>query len=257
MLILLSPAKSLDFETPVAGAPRTLPQFAADARRLVTLLRRQTPADLSALMSISPQLAALNHERYRQWSPKFPPERSRSALFAFAGDVYTGLDARTCDPAGIEWASAHVRILSGLYGLLRPLDAIQPYRLEMGTRLPNPRGADLYAFWGSRLTDAVNGLLAADPAPLLVNLASQEYFGAIQPGDVNAAIVTPTFRELRGGKYRFISFAAKKARGAMTRHLIDARATDADAIRAFDRDGYRFDEALSNDHEWVFTRPAA
>lgn len=256
MLILLSPAKSLDFESAVADVPATTPEFAAETKRLIGILRKQTPAGLSALMSISPQLAALNHARNRQWSSAYPPERSRSAIFAFNGDVYTGLNARSCDDGALAWAQEHIRILSGLHGLLRPFDLIQPYRLEMGTRLANPRGKDLYAFWGGKPTAAVNELLAAEPAPLLVNLASQEYFAAIRPGDLKARLLTPTFRERRNGQYRFVSFSAKKARGAMARYLMDVRADDADAIRAFDRDGYCYNESMSSDHEWTFTRNA-
>ena len=257
MLVIISPAKTLDFETPATTRRHSVPSFLPRSKRLVDSLRHQSPADLARLMGISSRLADLNYQRYSEWQTPFSPENAKQAMLAFKGDVYQGLDADSFTERDLTWAQKHVRILSGLYGLLRPLDLIQPYRLEMGTRLPTDVGRDLYAFWGGQLTDALNAALADEAGgrrPVLVNLASNEYYGALEPERIDARIVTPTFKELRRGRYQFVSFSAKRARGMMTRYVIKERVRSLRALRAFDWDGYAFSETLSQGDDWVFLR---
>ncbi len=256
MLLLISPAKTLDFESPLPKVRPTQPEHLADAARLVAVLRARTPAELSDLMHISPTLGALNADRFGAWQTPFTPANARPALFAFRGDVYQGLQADTLGSRDIHWAQRHLRILSGLYGLLRPLDLIQAYRLEMGTRLAFDGFRNLYDFWGSRLTAAVNAELARTRRPVLLNLASQEYFGAIDAKAIDARIVTPTFKELRNGRYQFLSMFGKRARGLMARYVIERRMTAPDDLQAFDVDGYRFAPELSQGDDWVFVRDA-
>ena len=232
----------------------TQPAQLTQSRKLIRRLRQLDSDDLSSLMSISDNLAELNHKRFKQWKTPFKPENARQALFAFKGDVYVGLDAYSLDQAGIDFAQQHLRILSGLYGILRPLDLMQPYRLEMSTRLDTEAGANLYQFWDGRITRALNQELEQSSANTLVNLASNEYFKAVKPKQLKADIVTPTFREYRKGEYRFISFSAKKARGLMARYIIDQRIDEAEALRDFDYEGYRFNPKLSGERDWVFTR---
>jgi hypothetical protein len=254
MLMLISPAKTLDFASPLPRVTAGEPAFLEAAAELVGVLRERSPEDLAELMHISPTLGELNARRFHEWHRPFTTANARPALFAFKGDVYQGLDAGSLRTPDIRWAERHLRILSGLYGLLRPLDLIQPYRLEMGTRLAHGALRDLYAFWGTRLTDAVNAELAGQRRPVLVNLASQEYFRAIDPGRISARIITPTFKELRNGRHQFISMFGKRARGLMARYAIDHRITSPAALQRFDVDGYRFSEALSDGDEWVFVR---
>ena len=253
MLIVLSPAKRLDFTDPDPALPATARRFVEDTASLAVTAGRQTRADLRKLMGISEDLARLNQERFKTFDPN-ALDTGIQAAFAFAGDVYQGLEARTLDAAGLTFAQDHVRILSGLYGLLRPLDRIQPYRLEMGVRLRTRRGQSLYDFWGDRLSRQLNADAEGQAHPVVVNLASQEYFGAIDAKALKIPVVTPHFREEKDGESRIISFFAKKARGTMTRFAIDERIEDPQALKAFDRDGYRFDKAASTGTDWIFTR---
>jgi hypothetical protein len=256
MLLLISPAKTLDFDSPLPNVRPTQPDHLAEAARLVAVLRARSPAELSELMHISPALGALNADRFGAWQTPFTPANARPALYAFRGDVYQGLQADTLGSRDIQWAQRHLRILSGLYGLLRPLDLIQAYRLEMGTRLAFDGFRNLYEFWAPRLTTAVNAELARTRHPVLLNLASQEYFGAIDRKAVAARIVTPTFKELRNGRYQFLSMFGKRARGLMARYVIERRMTAPDDLQAFDVDGYRFAPELSQGDDWVFVRDA-
>lgn len=256
MIIVLSPAKSLDYETPPHIDTHTLPQFIDQARLLIEQLRGLTPAQVGSLMRISDPLAALNAQRYADWSPKSTTGNAKQAILAFNGDVYGGFDAKRLSSQDLAFAQRHVRILSGLYGVLRPLDLLQPYRLEMGTRLANVRGRDLYAFWGERVTEALNDLLARQPAAerALVNLASEEYFKVIKPRLLEAPLITPVFEDWKSGKYKIISFYAKRARGLMARYAVEHRIRRAEALKAFDSEGYAFDEHVSSESIWVFRR---
>jgi len=220
MLFLLSPAKSLDYETPVGEVPHTLPLFVKQSTRLIRLLRQQSVQGISELMDLSEALSTLNVKRYKAWRTTFTPENSKQAALAFDGDVYGGLDAKTLKARDLAWAQDHVRILSGLYGVLRPLDWMQPYRLEMGTRLANEGGSNLYKFWGAQISEFLNQELAADKTPVVVNLASQEYFKAVDLKALKARVVECVFEEHRNGQYKVISFMAKRARGLMARYAV-------------------------------------
>jgi cytoplasmic iron level regulating protein YaaA (DUF328/UPF0246 family) len=252
MLIVLSPAKSLDLDTPPTTDQRTTPQFIDRAAELIRVLKAYSPAQIGALMSISDPLAVLNVTRYAGWHPDHGD--ARQAVMSFDGDVYTGLDARSLKPKALAYVQDHVRILSGLYGVLRPLDQMHPYRLEMGTRLANPRGKDLYAFWGETVTDALNEALAASGASALVNLASEEYFKSVKPKLLKAPLVVPVFEDWKNGKYKIISFFAKRARGMMARYAAERGITDPQKLKKFDVDGYAFDASVSTEKEWVFRR---
>jgi cytoplasmic iron level regulating protein YaaA (DUF328/UPF0246 family) len=254
MLIVLSPAKRLDFTAPPIDLPATQPRFATDTANLARTARNLTQADLRRLMSISADLAKLNQERFRAFNAAANEEGLQAAV-AFAGDTYQGLDARSLDPDAMDWGQDRLRILSGLYGLLRPLDRIQPYRLEMGVRLKTRRGESLYDFWGARISKQLNADAEGMADPTLVNLASQEYFGAIDRKALKLPVITPHFREGSQEDSRIISFFAKRARGAMARYAIDQRIDDVEGLKAFDRDGYRFDPASSTANDWVFIRP--
>lgn len=253
MLLVLSPAKTLDFTPAPAELPTSAPQMRADTAALAAATRRLKAADLKRLMGVSDRLAELNAARFKAFDPKAEAGGVPAAL-AFAGDVYDGLSARTLGVADLEWAQARVRILSGLYGLLRPLDRIQPYRLEMGTRLATRRGASLYAFWGDRLAKALNAAAAGHPDSTLVNLASQEYFAAVARKALKLPVVTCHFRQERDGELRNISFFAKTARGLMTRYAVDRRLEHPEALKDFDVAGYRFRAELSGSANWVFVR---
>lgn len=257
MLIVLSPAKTLDYDSPPTTRRHTLPDYVDESRALVERMREFDPPALAGLMSISDTLAALNVARFSEWQLPLEPGRAKQAVLAFAGDVYDGLDARTLDRKALDWTQKHVRILSGLYGLLRPLDLMLPYRLEMGTRVANPRGRDLYAFWGDRLASALSDELDRHAHPVLVNLASDEYFKAVAPKALRHPVVQPVFQELRGGAWKIVSFSAKRARGAMTRFAVDERIDDPEGLKDFDRDGYRFDAEASDAVRWYFRREAA
>ena len=259
MLAILSPAKTLDFESRLTTAKFSEPDFVRESSTLIEHLRKYSTDEVASLMGISDKLAELNHRRYAEWSPEFSREDSRPAILAFKGDVYIGLDGQSLGPRDLTWAQQHLRILSGLHGLLRPLDRIHPYRLEMGTRLPTEAGQDLYQFWGGRVTAALNDALAAQKSsrerePILINLASNEYYKVLQEADIDARIIHISFREWKNGKYRFLSFFAKKARGSMARYMIDHRINTLKGLRAFDYDGYEFNQTLSDPDHWVFTR---
>jgi cytoplasmic iron level regulating protein YaaA (DUF328/UPF0246 family) len=253
MLIVLSPAKSLNFED-APPAPLTTPQLLDDIAELAKTTRRLSGAELKRLMGISDKLAQLNRARFQAFDPAC--EDGVQAAFAFAGDVYQGLQARTLDKKALAYAQDHIRILSGLYGVLRPLDAIQPYRLEMGIRLKTRRGSDLYKFWRGRVTETLHGELEGHKDPTLVNLASQEYFGAVDPETLGRPVVTCHFREVKDGEARIVSFYAKKARGLMARFAADRRIDKAADLKAFDGAGYAYDAGRSTEADWTFVRDA-
>ena len=215
-----------------------------------------TPADIQSLMGVSEKIANLNHERFMNWHPEFTSNNAKQALLAFKGDVYTGLDADTLDAGGLKFAQKHLRILSGLYGLLRPLDLMQPYRLEMGLRLKNRGGKNLYEFWGDDIAKAVQSALGKSGSPLLINLASNEYFKSVNAKSLDAEIITPVFKDLKQDKYKMISFYAKKARGLMARYIIDQRLNEPDGLKSFDSEGYYFSDQQSTERELVFLRDA-
>ena len=255
MLFLLSPAKSLDYDTPLPeGLPHTLPAFVPDSTRLIEVLREQSPQQVASLMSISDPLAALNVARYAAWKPRFTARNARQAVMAFNGDVYEGLQARTLSPEDLDWAQQHLAILSGLYGVLRPLDWMQPYRLEMGTRLATDAGSNLYQFWGTRIAEHLNQRLAADATPVVVNLASQEYFKSVDLQTLKARVVECVFEDCKGGQYKIISFHAKRARGLMARWAIQRRAATPRQLEGFDLEGYAFHPAASAPDRLVFRR---
>ncbi len=254
MLAVISPAKTLDFESTCPPHKASECDYLASADELITLLRKKTRAQLAELMSISPALADLNYGRYSAWSLPLTEDNARAAIFAFKGDVYTGLTLDTYSSADLRFAQKHLRILSGLYGLLRPLDLMSPYRLEMGTALKTKQGKNLYEFWGGGLTEGVNAALTKSGSAVLVNLASQEYFKAVPTGRLEGRIVTPHFREKKNGEYKIVSFFAKKARGMMVDYIIKNAITDPEPMKSFDTDGYRFNPALGDSDNWVFTR---
>lgn len=250
--MILSPAKRLDFSDPATEVPATAHRMTEDVRSLSVTARRQTQADLRRLMGISADLAKLNQARFKAFDPD--SEEGLQAALAFAGDVYQGLDARSLAADDLAWAQDRLRILSGLYGLLRPLDRIQPYRLEMGTRLKTRRGSSLYDFWGDRISKSLNADAEGHSDPTLVNLASQEYFGAVDAKALKLPVVNIHFREEKDGESRIISFFAKKARGTMARYAIENRIDRAEDLKAFDRDGYGFQASPSTENDWIFTR---
>lgn len=254
MLSIISPAKTLDFETPPSTDQYTQPDYLEQSRELINILRGYSPQQLAELMGISNKLAGLNTARYTKWSTPFDLDNAKQAIQAFQGDVYTGLEASTFSAEDNAFAQVHLRILSGLYGLLRPLDLIQPYRLEMGTRLPSAAGKDLYAFWRDRLTRDLETAIAQSGSNILVNLAPNEYSKAIEIKRLSARVVTPVFKDAKKGQYKIISFYAKKARGLMSAWLIRNRIDSPDAIESFDIDGYRFNSAMSEGDTLVFTR---
>ncbi len=254
MLVVISPAKTLDFENPAITKQCTTPDFLTDSEELMGVLRQLSREELSGLMKISPKLADLNYDRNQIWSPPFSTQNAKQAVLVFKGDVYQGLQAETFTKANFNYAQKHLRILSGLYGLLRPLDLIQAYRLEMGTKLNNAKGKNLYDFWGLKITQAINQNLADLQADVLVNLASNEYFKAIKPKALNATIITPVFKDFKNGQYKIISFFAKKARGYMSAYIIKNKITKAAKLKNFDTAGYVYNEALSEGNNWVFTR---
>jgi cytoplasmic iron level regulating protein YaaA (DUF328/UPF0246 family) len=254
MLFLLSPAKSLDYDTPLQGQPHTPPLFVAQSKALIDVLRTQTPLQIAELMDLSDKLAALNVARYQAWSSRATPKNARQAALAFDGDVYGGLDAKTLAPDALGWAQDHVCILSGLYGVLRPLDLMQPYRLEMGTRLANSGGKDLYKFWGTRIADYLNTRLKADISPVVVNLASQEYFKAVDTKALKARVVECVFEETKAGQHKVVSFFAKRARGLMARYAVTHQLLTPEQLRAFDLEGYAWDAKASTPERLVFRR---
>ena len=254
MLILLSPAKSLDYTTPPQVSQYTQPAFLKQSETLIKQLRKLSPADIAGLMDLSDQLALLNFNRYADWHLPFTPENAKQAVLAFDGDVYDGMAARSMSADDLEFAQRQVRILSGLYGILKPLDLMQPYRLEMGTRFANKAGKDLYAFWGETLLAAINAELAAMPRPVMVNLASEEYFKAAVGRKVAGTVIQPVFEDWKNGKYKIISFYAKRARGLMTRYAVLNRLTEPEGLKDFDLDGYAHAPEVSDATTWVFRR---
>lgn len=254
MLLLISPAKTLDFDSKAQTSAFTQCQFLEDSQLLINDLRQLDDSEVSALMKISAQLGELNGGRFRHWQLPFNLENAKQALLAFKGDVYTGLAAEEFSSKDLRFAQQHLRILSGLYGLLRPLDLIQAYRLEMGTKFSNPRGKNLYNFWGSTLTEAINQQLSKETDGVVLNLASNEYFKAVKTKNLQGKVITPVFKDLKNGQYKIISFYAKKARGMMAAYVIKNRLTDAEQVKHFDTTGYEFQVSLSSDVDWVFTR---
>ncbi|WP_343742370.1 peroxide stress protein YaaA [Herbaspirillum huttiense] len=254
MLIVLSPAKSLDYDTPPTTDLHTTPAFVPRSAELIEVLKTKSPAEIGSLMGISDQLSVLNVNRYASWSRKFTTKNAKQAVLAFNGDVYEGLDAGSLKARQLDYLQNHVRILSGLYGMLRPLDLMQPYRLEMGTKLANPGGKDLYAFWGDEITEALNDELAAQKTPVLVNLASEEYFKVVKPKLLKAQVISPVFEDWKGGKYKIISFYAKRARGLMARYAAEKKISQPEKLKAFDVEGYAFAPEASSESSWVFRR---
>jgi len=257
MLMVISPAKTLDYETPPATQRFTQPQYLDHSQELILQLRDLTPAQISELMHVSDKIGGLNAARFGGWTPAFTPENAKQALLAFKGDVYTGMNAQTLSEADFDYAQQHLRMLSGLYGLLRPLDLMMPYRLEMGTKLANARGKDLYAFWGTRISEWLNEALADQGDDVLLNLASNEYFSAVKRSALNARIINTEFKDLKNGQYKIISFYAKKARGLMSRFVIEERINDPAALKQFDVQGYRYSAEQSKPDTLVFLRDHA
>lgn len=254
MLALISPAKTLDYETALPTDTYTQPRLLEQSQQLIDVCSKLSATEIASLMTLSEKIANLNVERFRDWNAEFDFSNARQALFAFKGDVYTGLDAYHLKDHDIDFAQQHLRMLSGLYGLLRPLDLMMPYRLEMGTKLKNSRGNNLYEFWGSIITDQINQDLAEIDAKLLVNLASDEYYKSVNEKKIQAEIIKPVFLDQKNGKYKVISFYAKKARGLMARYLIENKLSQVEQLKAFDSEGYYFDAESSSDKELVFKR---
>ena len=254
MLTVISPAKTLDFDTPTVTNAFTQPVHLTQSRKLVRRMRQLSGQELSKLMHVSENIADLNQQRFKQWKTPFKPDNARQAIFAFKGDVYIGLDAYTMTKQNVEFAQDHLRILSGLYGVLRPLDLMQAYRLEMGTRIDTDMGNNLYQFWNGRITRTLNQELKQSGSNALINLASNEYFKSIKPKLLKADVITPVFKDYNKSKYQVIGFFAKKARGLMARYIIDNEIDDPAALKDFGAEGYAFNKAMSDSHEWVFTR---
>ena len=254
MLLVISPAKNLDYETASVTNTATQPAMLAQAQQLIEQLRPLAPHDVSALMKLSDKLGQLNYDRFQDWSQPFTKDNAKQAMLAFNGDVYTGLDANSFSAADFKFAQQHLRILSGLYGLLRPLDLMQAYRLEMGTKFQNSAGKNLYEFWGEHITDALNQQLQKANTQTLVNLASNEYFKSVKPKQLKADIITPVFKDWKTDKYKIISFYAKKARGLMARYIIQNQLTEIEQLQGFDLGGYGYSAELSTAKEMVFTR---
>lgn len=257
MLIVLSPAKTLAMEVPAVTIKSSLPEFIVHSAQLIAILTTFSPAQIASLMRISDPLAALNFARYANWTQEFSPQNAKQAILAFNGDVYTGLAAATLSTGQLDYTQSHVRILSGLYGLLRPLDLMQPYRLEMGTRLVTARGKNLYAFWDDIVTTALNEVLLKYNYSALINLASEEYFKVIKPDLLSVPVITPVFEDWKNGKYKIISFYAKRARGMMARYAALHDVTQPKQLQAFDMEGYVFNADGSSEHNWLFRRKLA
>ena len=257
MLFILSPAKNLNDKDPAPISEYSQPDLLHEAETLMAQLRQLAPQELAELMHVSDKIAALNFERNHLWHTPFTPDNAKQALYMFNGDVYEGIDAYTLSPNSIHYLQQHIRLLSGLYGLLRPLDLMQAYRLEMGTPFANTRGKNLYEFWGKRITALLNHTLQQQHASTLINLASQEYYKALQAPDIAANIITPIFKDQKNGQYKIISFFAKRARGLMVRYAAEHQITQPEALKNFDYEGYAYNEAASSPNEWVFLRQEA
>lgn len=255
MLILISPAKNMNFDPAPSAPAATKPVFLKEAREIAAAARALSPAKLKKLMSISDKLAALNHERFAAFRGDGKSNAQKQAALAFNGEVYLGLDAKTMTGKDYAFAQEHLRILSGLYGLLRPLDAIEPYRLEMGSGFKNPRGKNLYDFWGDQISKEINKTLKGNKSPIVINLASQEYFAVVDRAALHATVITPTFKDEKDGKFRALQFFAKRARGSMARWMIDHRIDSAEDLKECNADGYQFRKDLSGETDWLFTRP--
>ena len=254
MLLVVSPAKNLDYDSSLATKKFSQPTLLDHSESLISACVKLSPAEISSLMSISDKLAGLNAARFGQWQQPFTVENARQAVLAFNGDVYTGLDAASFSEQDFNYAQNHMRILSGLYGLLKPLDLMQAYRLEMGSKLVNERGTNLYQFWGNIITDELNAAIAQQGDKVLINLASNEYFKAVKKKQLHADIITPAFKDWKNGQYKMISFYAKKARGLMARYIIQNQIKNLESLKAFDLGGYQYSEELSKGNDWVFTR---
>lgn len=254
MILVISPAKTLDYEPQTFTKKSTTPDFLDDSQELIDKLSKMSTAQVAKLMGISDKLAQLNVQRYREWEVPFTAENAKQAVLAFKGDVYQGFEFDAWKAADFTFAQKHLRILSGLYGVLRPLDLMQPYRLEMGTKLKTGRGKNLYEFWGRTITDALNEVIRSTRSKAFVNLASNEYFDSVQSDDLKAPIITPVFKDEKNGKYKIISFFAKKARGMMANYIVRNRVTKPDKLREFDVAGYRFDPDSSDDHTFTYLR---
>ena len=254
MLAILSPAKTLDYETPLKTKLNSQPIYGRESNQLIKTLRTFEPLEVASLMKISDKLADLNHKRYVEWRNKPAESKTRPAALAFKGDVYQGLEAQSFNDNDLKFAQRHLRILSGLYGLLRPLDVIQPYRLEMGTKLKTSKGQNLYDYWGTKLTDGLNEALKESKEGTLVNLASNEYFGAVQPELLEGSLLNIGFKEKRNGQLKFVSFSAKKARGLMANFIIKERVKKPEDLKSFDLENYRFNAKMSSELEWTFSR---
>ena len=254
MLIVISPAKTLDYDTPPKTKVFTTPDYLDYSQRLIKRLRQLSTLDISELMKVSSKIAELNFDRYESWKKPFTEKNAKQAILAFKGDVYTGLDAETFKADDFKFAQNHLRVLSGLYGLLRPLDLMQPYRLEMGTKLDTEEGKNLYDFWGSVITEGLNKQLKKIKSDTLINLASNEYFKSVKPKELDATIITPAFKEYKGGEYKMIGIYAKKARGLLSRYIIQNKLSDPEDIKSFNEEGYRFNKTLSKGNNWVFAR---
>ncbi|WP_444906839.1 peroxide stress protein YaaA [Microbulbifer sp. SSSA008] len=254
MLIVISPAKTLDYESDIPSLETTQPDFLKESAALIKELRELSPQQVSSLMKISDKLGVLNYDRFQTWKRPFTDNNARPALLAFKGDVYTGLEAETMGKRDFAYAQKHLRMLSGLYGLLRPLDLMQPYRLEMGTKFENAKGKNLYEFWGDKITEALNAQLQGVKSRELVNLASNEYFKSVKTKQLDTQVITPHFKDLKNGQYKMISFFAKKARGMMSRWAIDQRVKKAEELKGFDVAGYVYNPNMSTEWDWVFTR---
>ena len=254
MLIVVSPAKTLDYESPLVTSRFTQPELLDHSAALITRARQLSPDQIASLMKISDKLAGLNAARFAEWQPDFTPANARQALLAFKGDVYTGLAVEDFSEADLDFAQAHLRMLSGLYGVLRPLDLMMPYRLEMGIRLENPRGKDLYQFWGETITEKLNQALRDQGDDIVINLASDEYFKSVKTPKLQGQLIKPVFLDEKNGKFKVISFYAKKARGLMSRYIIENRLTQPEQLKAFNSEGYFFDADASEKGELVFKR---
>ena len=254
MIIILSPAKSLDFKDPGPEHLSSCPAFEEEASLIVSLLKKMTVTELGSLMKISPKLAYESYDYYQRWRPSHDNPEAKQALLAYKGDAYRGMDAASLSGEDLVWAQEHLRILSGLYGILRPLDLISPYRLEFVTKINPGKYKGLYSFWNDKLNRSLLDLKNTEGSHILVNLASAEYFNAIDRASTGFRIITPVFKEYRNGEYRFFSMFGKRARGLMARYIIQQRISDPEEMKLFDAEGYAFNEPLSQDDEWVFTR---
>ena len=254
MLILISPAKTLDYDTPPNTDIKTIPDYLEHSQLLIERARRYSALDIAEVMDVSMKIAELNFDRFEAWHTPFTPSNAKQAILAFKGDVYSGLAADTFNEPDFQYAQQHLRILSGLYGLLRPLDLMQPYRLEMGRKIDNDRGKNLYAFWGDIITTGINQTLQQNESQYLINLASNEYFKSVKPKLVRAKLITPEFKDYKNGEYKMMGVYAKKARGMLSRYAIKNKLTNPEDLKTFSEDGYAFNSKLSEEINWVFTR---